>query len=260
MVPRRVAALLSVSAVLSSSGSVLAESPSALAVATIARASFSGPDEEGRRPLPLAPLTDEGASRPREAHTAKPLQVGALAGVGFPNLMSLGVTARVLGVVGLGANMGRLPETDVPIYGQATVAYRSWDAYARVYPIAGLFFGAGLGRHTITGTASRSFDVPYAAELGVPSTLGVSTRAEVSVLVATPHAGYLHTFGSGFTLAAEVGAAVPLGTSDVSVSTALPDGTPPEARAVIEQEQIVAMKKLGATVLPSISLRMGWMF
>lgn len=184
MVPRRVAALLSVSAVLSSSGSVLAESPSALAVATIARASFSGPDEEGRRPLPLAPLTDEGASRPREAHTAKPLQVGALAGVGFPNLMSLGVTARVLGVVGLGANMGRLPETDVPIYGQATVAYRSWDAYARVYPIAGLFFGAGLGRHTITGTASRSFDVPYAAELGVPSTLGVSTRAEVSVLVA----------------------------------------------------------------------------
>lgn len=231
-------------------------------MAAMQQAGFQQPDDGAVGPWFRAPPRDEivDPRRTERESPARAVRLGVLAGVGFPSLVNVGVTARLGRWLGVGANGGWLPETQLPVYGQATIKYQSYDAYLRVYPIAGFFLGAGAGYRTISGTVSQSFDVPYAGENGASANLAIGTSAKVSSWVLTPQAGYLHTFGSGFSLGVEAGATVPISSGKVSVRTTLPEGTPALASDAVTKEEEDTMKRVGRAVLPSLSLRMGWMF
>jgi len=221
-------------------------------------ASFDDGERRTIAPAPMRDRVDDDGAK-EDDKKERPVRVGALIGVGFPSVLNAGLTVRITRYLGIGANAGMLPETRLPVSGQATVAYTEYDAYVRVYPLGGGFLlGTGIGYEKLRGSLTESVTATVPG-LGTQH-VELGTQATMSVLILTPHIGYLHTFGSGLTLGAEVGAQVPVSASDVSVQTTLPTGTPAEITTSMQSEQAAALRRLGQTVLPSLSLRAGWMF
>ena len=84
-------------------------------------------------------------------------------------------------------------------------------------------------------------------------------------LVLTPQIGLLHTFASGFSLGADVGAQVPIAPSQVDFSTQLPTFPEPQGADSEElhrperRQSALHADKIGRTPIPTIGIKIGWL-
>lgn len=196
-----------------------------------------------------------------------PFRIGGLVGVGLPAVLSFGPAIKLTRYFGAGLNFGLIPTIKLSLYGEAKIAYVESDLYGRIFPFGGMFFvGAGVGYATITGSFKSSYDVrPYQAIApSLPDTLVVESKASVRTLVLTPQIGLQHTFGSGFTLGIDGGLQVPLAPSEIEFETQLPPEVPPEVieKFVEPNDQKVrdTLEKIGRAIVPTLNLRVGWLF
>lgn len=197
-----------------------------------------------------------------------PIRLGPLVGAGLPNLLSFGGILKVTPYLGLGVNVGLIPTVRISYYGDATLSYREYDVYGHIFPFGGAFFlGAGVGYATINGTLSRTFDVSEYAnqfpQLGLPSSLYYDSQASVRTLVLTPQIGFLHTFGSGFSIGMDIGGQIPIAPSQIEFQSQTPPDVP---QALVDQylgpnDQKVrdTLDKIGRTPIPTINFRIGWL-
>jgi len=92
----------------------------------------------------------------------------------------------------------------------------------------------------------------------------VTSEASVRTMVLTPQLGLLHTFEIGLSLGVDIGAQVPIRPSKIEVTTDLPDGVPPEiVEAYIspnDQKVYDTLEQIGRTTVPTINVRIGWLF
>jgi hypothetical protein len=86
----------------------------------------------------------------------------------------------------------------------------------------------------------------------------------VRATVFSPQLGWLHTFGSGFSLGFDFGLQVPLSASRIEYRTRIPEGVPTEfvQTYVAPNDQKVedTIERLARTPLPFANLRIGWLF
>lgn len=194
----------------------------------------------------------------------RPFRAGMIFGVGAPNLMSIALTAKVTRYLGIGASFGIIPEMDVPFYGEATLSYQSYTAFARLHPFGGGFFlGSGLGYVTMHGTYQDSVDV--AALTGVASLSTQTLKGEGSVrsFVVTPQLGYQAIFASGFLLGFDLGAQIPVSKSQVEFTTNVPGVVQtlvPTQYSNAQTKVRDTLQRVGQQVLPVVNLQLGWMF
>lgn len=130
----------------------------------------------------------------------------------------------------------------------------------RLYPFGGGFFlGSGIGYETVRGSFVDKVDIPEVPGVIAAQTAEIRSEATVRSLILTPQLGYFATWGSGFSLGIDVGAQVPIAPSQISFTTKLPDGVPPEysARGTVEVKN--TLEKIGQQVIPTLNLRMGWL-
>ncbi|MCU0659141.1 MAG: hypothetical protein MUF64_28955 [Polyangiaceae bacterium] len=217
--------------------------------------SFGAP--AGDRPAPAEPEEKEGARADR-------FRLGVLAGVGAPGLLSLGFTSRISRYAGVGANFNFIPEVEVALYGEARLSYQQYEVNGRIYPAGGgFFFGAGLGYMRVQGSVTRSFDIPAVSGVTGAQLLEFSQQGSVRSLVLTPQLGYMAELGAGFVLEFSLGAQIPVAASDVELSTSVPAQVRTYAsQMVLEAENQVrsTLKKIGQQPLPTLNVRLGWLF
>jgi hypothetical protein len=168
---------------------------------------------------------------------------------------------------GAGLNVGLIPAIKLSLYGDAELSYQEYDIYGRLFPFGGnLFVGAGVGYASIGGTFKSTHDVSAFQSVApnLPNPLFVASVGSVRTLVLTPTIGLLHTFGSGFTLGVDLGAQIPIAPSKTRFTTAVPPSVPPQ---VVEQYVKPNDKKVqdtldtvGRTILPTLNLKIGWLF
>jgi hypothetical protein len=195
-----------------------------------------------------------------------PFRIGLLVGGGLPGLLSFGGVIKVTRYFGAGLNVGLIPSMKLSFYGDARISYQHYELYGSLFPFGGSFFlGAGVGYATMSGTVTNSYDIGAAQSVapGLPNPLAVDSEGSVKTLVLTPRAGLLHTFSSGFTVGLDVGADIPIAPSAVHFQTAVPASVP---AALIQQyvtpnDQKVqsTLDKVGRTILPTATLRIGWL-
>jgi hypothetical protein len=189
-----------------------------------------------------------------------PVRLGPVIGTGFPNVVSFGVTAKLWGVLGLGFNYGMIPDMQISFYGQASIRYREFDVYARVYPFKGGFFaGLGGGYHRVEGTLQNTFNIPPGVQ-DLPPSYTVNSYGSVRSPILTPQIGYFRNFAFGLALGADLGAQIPIAASNVSFTSGLPTAVPPELTRLAEQQVTDTLHTVGRTPIPVVNLRAGWLF
>ncbi|MFZ5891029.1 MAG: hypothetical protein ACOY0T_08260 [Myxococcota bacterium] len=200
-----------------------------------------------------------------------PVRIGPLVGVGLPNMLSFGATSKITPYVGAGFNVGIIPTMRLAYYGEATLVYREYDIYGRIYPFGGGFFlGTGIGYEQVRGTLQGSVDLTqYSIPPGVvpegyalPNAITYQSRGLVRSMVLTPQLGYLHLFDFGFTLGVDVGAQIPVASSKVEFES---DVKPAELRQLPpfrEEEAKVrdTLERVGRVPIPTLNVRAGWLF
>lgn len=187
-----------------------------------------------------------------------PVRWGPVLGTGVPNILSFGVTAKLWGYAGVGFNYGMIPDMQLSFYGRATVRYRELDVYGRVYPFKGGFFlGVGVGRHSVQGTIVNDLQIPLATG-NVPYTL--TSAGSVQSTIVTPQIGYFRNFDFGLALGIDVGAQIPVAASDIKFDSGVPSAVPAQYVAPAEQQVIDTLKTVGKTPIPTINLRLAWLF
>lgn len=173
---------------------------------------------------------------------------------------------------GAGVNVGLIPTVKISYYGEATLAFQEYGAYAHIFPFGGAFFlGTGVGYATVKGSLATHFDLSSYQKMypgaGIPPSVDVSSQAQVRTLVLTPQLGLLHTFGSGFTIGADVGAQLPIAPSQVDFSTQIPTNIPAAYKAQIQKQYIdpndakvrSSLDKIGRTPIPTFNIKIGWL-
>lgn len=209
---------------------------------------------------PQVARADDSAPAPKEA-SAHTLRLGPVVGVGVPNLLNFGLTAKVTPYFGFGVNVGVIPTVKLPLYGQATLSYTEYDAYLRVYPFGGGFFlGSGLGYASIKATFKQTQSIPDIAGVIAAQDVTVSSEATVKSMILTPQIGYLHIFDSGVALGIGVGLQVPISPSDVTFGVTLPPGVPAQYTASTTNEIQSTLKDVGQQVIPTFDLKIGYLF
>jgi len=180
--------------------------------------------------------------------------------------VSLGGQLKLTRFFGVGVNIGLIPTVKISYYGDATLAYQEYDAYAHLYPFGGAFFlGAGVGYEAVRGTVSSTYDLRPLQALCAPlcsDSASIDSQASVRTLVLTPQIGFLKIFGSGFALGVDVGAQIPIAPSKVDFSTAVPSYVPQVfiSQYITPNDQKVraTLDKIGRTPLPTFNLKIGW--
>jgi hypothetical protein len=201
------------------------------------------------------------------------LRIGPVVGVGLPNLLSIGGMMKLTSYVGMGVNVGLIPSTRISYYGEATLEYQEYDAYLHLFPFGGGFFlGSGVGYATIKGSMKDTFDTSeYTAQApGLPNPLTYDSLGSVKTLVVTPQIGYFYTTSVGFSIGLDVGAQVPIAPSEISYKShlTLPTGTPTLIRDEIQSKYVApndkkvndTLQTIGRTPLPTINIKLGWLF
>lgn len=200
-----------------------------------------------------------------------PFRIGFLIGGGLPDLLSLGGAIKLTRYLGAGINVGLIPTVKISYYGDATLSFQEYDAYGRIYPFGGaLFLGAGVGYATVRGTLATHFDLttyrkmfPAQVQASIPPSLDVSSQASVRTLVLTPQLGLLHTFGSGFSIGANVGAQLPIAPSQVDFSTQVPAALPAQVRQQYvdpnDAKVRSSLDKVGRTPIPTFNIKVGFL-
>jgi hypothetical protein len=197
-----------------------------------------------------------------------PFRVGPIVGVGFPNFLNYGVTAKLAKIVGVGINAGHIFDTRMPLMGEASVSYNEIDLYGRLYPFAGGFFvGAGVGYETARGTLSKSAkSLSGLAQLppGLSKDVNIASTGSVKALILTPQLGWLWSFDFGLAIGVDVGAQIPIAPSQISMKTTVPSSVPEPVRTTIRNTANATLrdtlKTVGKTPLPMMNLRIGWLF
>lgn len=204
-----------------------------------------------------------------------PIRIGFLVGVGLPNLLNIGGTAKITRFLGGGINVGIIPTARLSYYGEATLSYQEYDVYGRIYPFGGGFFlGAGAGYEQVRGTLRGNVDLAkytsgqlpippglLPAGYQLPTSIDYEARGSVRTMVLTPQLGYLHTFGSGFSMGIDIGAQIPIAPSAVKFESTV---SPPEVAELgpfKEQQKKVrdTLETVGRTPLPTLNIRIGWL-
>ncbi len=184
-----------------------------------------------------------------------------MVGVGVPNLLNYGVTAKLTRFLGFGVNAGMIPKVKISLYGDATLSYQEVDAYGRLYPFGGAFFlGAGVGYVTMKGTFADTVDVPDLPQYMIPAQrVAVSSEAEIKEMILTPQLGLFHTYGSGISLGIDVGAQVPIAPSQIKFKTKLPPGIPAEYADPASAKVRSTLEAVGKQIVPTLNLRLGFL-
>jgi hypothetical protein len=190
-----------------------------------------------------------------------------LLGVGLPSLTSFTLAARFGRYVGAGFTYGVIPTVKITYYGDAALSYHEFEGNLSLYPFGGAFFlGSGLGYASAQGTLSQKFDLSAYAPLvaGLPKSLEYTSEASASAVVLTPRIGFLQRFGSGFTIGGDVGAQVPVSSTDVNFQSHLPAGVPSEVKRTYvdpnDAKVESTIRKAARTPVPTFGVRIGWMF
>lgn len=199
-----------------------------------------------------------------------PFRIGPVIGVGVPNLVNFGVTAKLTRFLGAGVNVGVIPKVQLSLYGDAELSYQEYDAYGRLYPFGGSFFlGAGVGYATMKGSYANEFAAPAEAQAfgiapGTPIT--VTTDGSVRSLVLTPQLGFFKTWGSGISLGIDFGAQVPIAPSKVTANTSVSGAnglanTPQVQDQITQGSQKVrdTLDKVGQQIVPTINIKLGFL-
>ncbi len=263
-------------------GSAAFEPVPAPAAKPVKRAQKPIPDADSAPPPPpspepsapdAAPVPDANAGNADDTNGVfGPFRIGVLVGGGLPDLVSLGGAIKVTRYFGAGINVGLIPTVKISFYGDATLSFQEYDAYGHIFPFGGAFFlGAGVGYATVRGTLATHFDLSsYQKQYpgaGIPASADVSSQASVRTLVLTPQLGLLHTFGSGFTLGADVGAQVPIAPSQVDFATQIPSTIPAAFKSQIQKQYVdpndakvrSSLDKIGRTPIPTFGIKIGWL-
>jgi hypothetical protein len=217
----------------------------------------------------VAPASDEGEHRSKDDEgkgLLGPFRIGVLVGTGLPSLLSFGGLIKVTRYFGAGLNVGLIPKVRISFYGDAKLSYQHYEIYGRLFPFGGsLFLGAGVGYATMNGTVANSYDITAFQSVapGLPNPLSVDSEGSVKTLVLTPALGLLHTFASGFTLGVDLAAQIPIAPSAVHFKTNVPASVPAQLidQYVTPNDKKVqdTLDKVGRTILPALSLRLGWL-
>ncbi len=194
-------------------------------------------------------------------------RIGVLVGAGLPSLLSVGGTIKLTRFLGAGATFGLIPSVRLSYYGEAVLAYQHYDIYGRIYPFGGSFFlGAGAGYVTVRGSLDKTVDVSSYAQQnpGFPSEVSYESEGSVKTLVLTPTLGFLHTFDSGFSLGLDFGVVLPIAPSKVEFDSKVSESVPPQLAdqylAPVDAQVVDTLETIGRTPLPSVNLRLGWLF
>jgi hypothetical protein len=194
-----------------------------------------------------------------------PFRIGPIFGVGLPAFFSIGGAIKLTKYFGAGINYGIVPTIQFAYYGEATVRYQGVGIYGHIHPFGGGFFlGASIGYAHVRGTYEDQFPVPMAGNFPYES------EATMQTLVLTPELGYFYTFKSGFTLGVESGLQIPVAPSEIHFKSSVnyPDEFGPETRALVQDQLIEptdemvqdTLEKVGQTILPTIGIKIGWLF
>jgi hypothetical protein len=231
------------------------------------------PEAPGAQPAPSDPTKDartQPDDEPRdESHgVLGPFRIGPVVGVGLPAFLSIGGAVKLTKYFGAGINYGIVPTLQFAYYGDATVSYQGVGIYGHVHPFGGGFFlGASIGYAHVRGTYTDEFDISALA----PAVPGVNVQsfpytseATMQTLVLTPELGYFYTFKSGFTMGVEAGLQIPVAPSDIEFKSEV-DPRIPQAvvdRYVTPTDERVesTLERVGQTILPTIGIKMGWLF
>ena len=184
--------------------------------------------------------------------------------------MNIGGTIKLAHYFGAGLTLGLIPNVRLSYYGEAEVSYQHLDFYGRIYPGGGsFFFGAGAGYVTIEGSLSKTMDItPYVPPApGQPSSITYESKGSVRTLVLTPVIGFLHTFGSGFSIGVDGGIQLPIAPSEIEFESRVSGDLP---QPIIDQyltpqltptDEAVrsTLETIGRTPLPTFNLRLGWL-
>lgn len=196
-----------------------------------------------------------------------PFRIGPVIGVGVPNLVSFGATAKLTRFLGFGVNVGVIPKVQLSLYGDATLSYQEYDAYGRLYPFGGSFFlGAGVGYATMKGSYVNDLVAPAQAGPLAGTPITITTDGSVRSLVLTPQLGFFKTWGSGISLGIDFGAQVPIAPSTVTANTSVSVGndlasTPEVQERITQGSQKVreTLDKVGQQIVPTINIKLGFL-
>jgi hypothetical protein len=233
--------------------------PTTLPVAAQVEPSAASMMDEG----PCLDVPRENTSRSRDRSE---FGIGPIIGIGLPSLLNFGLTAKLGHYFGVGINVGLIPETTLSLYGEATIEYREYDAYARVYPFAGAFFvGVAAGYAKANGSFFSTYDLTPFQIPGAPDEFSVTSVANASAVFVTPQLGFFQVLGPGFSLGLDTGIQIPVATSNIEFTTRVPENLPMEV--VIDtfvsstDEQVrQTLEALARTPIPVVNLRIGWLF
>ncbi len=194
-----------------------------------------------------------------------PFRIGPVFGVGLPAFFSFGGAIKLTKYFGAGINYGIVPTIQFSYYGDATVRYQGVDIYGHIHPFGGGFFlGAAIGYAHVRGTYEETFNVPTQGPFPYES------EATMQTLVLTPELGYFYTFKSGFTLGIESGLQIPVAPSEIHFKSKVdyPDNWPQQLQDLADEQYIAptdqkvesTLEKVGQTILPTIGIKIGWLF
>ena len=188
-----------------------------------------------QRWIAVAALLAAGAARADGFHA------GVLLNGGLPAPLGVELFARN-DLFGIGVGYAALPEAlgdkllSLAGVNNATLAADAIEVDLRLFPFLGSFFvGASAGRQSITATTSQQ---------------GQTGTVSVTTLMAAPRLGWLWRFGPGIALGFDLGVQIPFAASKAI--------TPPVAAS--NKDINDAADVVGSTPLPSIHLRVGYLF
>jgi hypothetical protein len=196
-----------------------------------------------------------------------PFRIGPVIGVGLPAFLSIGGAVKLTKYFGAGINYGIVPTLQFAYYGDATVSYQGVGIYGHIHPFGGGFFlGASIGYAHVRGTYTDEFDISAytGAVPGVDDSFAYTSEATMQTLVLTPELGYFYTFKSGFTMGVEAGLQIPIAPSEIEFESRVDDSIPDAVvdRFVTPTDERVedTLERVGQTILPTIGIKMGWLF
>jgi hypothetical protein len=198
-----------------------------------------------------------------------PFRIGPVVGVGLPAFLSFGGAIKLTKYFGAGINYGIVPTLQFAYYGDATVSYQGVGIYGHIHPFGGGFFlGAAIGYAHVRGTYTETYDISTLVPGPIPGVnldaFSYTSEATMQTLVLTPELGYFYTFESGFSLGIEAGLQIPIAPSEIHFKSAVSENVP---QAVIDNfvtptdERVEStLERVGQTILPTVGIKMGWLF
>jgi hypothetical protein len=183
--------------------------------------------------------------------------------LGIPHPVGLSVDGRIDGEWSVGIFAGGLGISPRNSDGNVRLSIGGLDLRGRWHPWRGAFFlGAMLGGQTLSGVATRTYDI---SGQDVPATL----RLDIKSAYFTPHLGWLWMKESGFTIGFELGWQIPsnprselgLTIDDPTYASYLDQVKATQAYRDLERKVEDLTRPLGLLSFPYVTvIRLGWVF